>query len=356
MQRPLRIGYIGSLEPGGTCYSRLVALQSVEPQVHPFDINRSFDLMAMPKWRRWLEQIPGAGPACHRLNRELLEFAREKQLNVLWIDKGSWISTATLRRLRQLGVILVHHLTDALWPRQWRLRLTRLLLVRGARYYHYYITSHEADAALLQTRIPGQVLVTQLGYDEQRFDNQPISDPAVRAKWRNDLIFIGHHEPRTERGICALIDAGLDVQVFGAQWPQRALLNPKLAGHVSGSLSDQDYVWALKCAKIGLCFVSEWNNNQTAGRSYEIPASGTFLLAMRTPDHQKHYREGEEAEFFADETELVGKARDYLADAASRQRMAERGYQRCTSSGYTWREIMLRDWGKMVADLGGSSA
>lgn len=356
MQRPLRIGYVGSLEPGGTCYSRLVALQSAEPEVHPFDINRSFDLMTMPKWRRWLEQIPGAGPACRRLNHELLEFTREKQLNLLWIDKGSWLATSTLRKLRRDGVILVHHLTDALWPKQWRLRLTRWQLVAGARYYQYYVTSHATDAARLKAMIPAQVLITQLGYDERRFNTHSMADPAVAAKWSNDLIFVGHHEPRTERGICALIDAELDVKVFGGQWPQRARANPKLSGHVFGSLSDQDYVWALKYAKIGLCFVSEWNSNQTAGRSYEIPACGTFLLAWRTREHLQHYKEGEEAEFFGDEIELVRKAQAYIANKERRQLIAESGHRRCKSSGYSWQEIMLRDWTIIRSELAKAGA
>ena len=120
--------------------------------------------------------------------------------------------------------------------------------------------------------------------------------------------------------------------------------NPKLTGHVNDNLGDQEYVWALKLARIGLCFVSEWNYNQTAGRSYEIPACGTMLLAMRTAEHQRHYREGEEAEFFSDETELVGKVRRYLGDDAARRGVAARGRERCVTSGYSWREIMLRDW------------
>jgi spore maturation protein CgeB len=116
---------------------------------------------------------------------------------------------------------------------------------------------------------------------------------------------------------------------------------------VNDALGDQEYVWVLKLAAIGLCFVSEWNYNQTAGRSYEIPACGTLLLAMRTGEHQRHYREGQEAEFFGDEAELAAKVRNYLADAGARRRVAARGRERCVTSGYSWRDIMVRDWAKI---------
>jgi spore maturation protein CgeB len=136
----------------------------------------------------------------------------------------------------------------------------------------------------------------------------------------------------------------LPVSVFGRNWIERAKVNPVLSGRAHDALGDEAYVATLQRAKIGLCFVSHWNYNQTAGRSYEIPACGTFLLAMRTAGHLEHYREGEEAEFFDCETELVAKARRYLTDEPARKRIADAGHRRCVDSGYSWREIMRRDW------------
>ena len=342
MKQPsLRIGYVGSLDPGGTCFSRLLALQSVEPDVFPFDTDPAMNARGPA---RWLEHVPGLDARSRRLNRELLRFARERELNFLWIDKGQWVSAATLGELRRAGVTLAHHVTDALWPRNLRLQLTRLRLAANARLYDHYVTSNGSDFQRLERVMPGRVVLTQLGYDERRFEASPIEDAAVVARWRREVVFVGHHEPRTERGIGALIDAGLPVQVFGRRWLERARRNPKLAGHVNDNLGEQDYISVLKLARIGLCFVSEWNYNETAGRSYEIPACGTFLLAMRTAEHLRHYCESAEAEFFGDEAELVAKVRRYLADDLARRQVAERGRIRCVTSGYSWREIMLRDW------------
>jgi hypothetical protein len=340
----MRIGYVGTLDPGGTCFSRLEALRGVEPQVAALDTD---PFLRRGRVARWLDQVPGLGPGARRLNAALLRLARDQHLDLLWIDKGAWVAPATLRRLRREGVRLVHHVTDALWPAPLRLRLTRRRLAATAPLYDLYLTSNAADFRRLQGAMPGRAILTRLGYDERRFAARPAHDPAAAARWANDAIFVGHWEPRTERGIAALLAAGVRVKVFGRPWLARARRNPRLAGHVFDGLGDRDYERALHHALIGLGFVSEWNYNETAGRSYEIPASGTFLLAPRTREHQRDYREGEEAEFFGSEAELVAKAKRYLNDDDARRAVAARGRRRCTTSGYAWREIMLRDWAKV---------
>jgi hypothetical protein len=80
-----------------------------------------------------------------------------------------------------------------------------------------------------------------------------------------------------------------------------------------------------------------------------LSACGTFLLAMHTNEHQQAYKEGVEAEFFSNHTELTEKARHYLSEDAARIRIARQGRQRCLHSGYSWLEIMLRDWAKIKA-------
>ena len=53
------------------------------------------------------------------------------------------------------------------------------------------------------------------------------------------------------------------------------------------------------------------------------------------------FREGEEAEFFASQEELIAKARRYLADEPARRAIAEGGRRRCLTSGYSNRERLV---------------
>ena len=104
-----------------------------------------------------------------------------------------------------LGVVLVHHLTDALWPRHRKLWLSRWRLRAGVGGYHYYLTSHDREVARVQAGTPGKVLATQLGYDDARFSPLPTLNAEEQQRWGCDCIFIGHREPRTEEYLAALL-------------------------------------------------------------------------------------------------------------------------------------------------------
>ena len=65
-----------------------------------------------------------------------------------------------------------------------------------------------------------------------------------------------------------------------------------------------------------------------------------MLLADRTDEHQSFFEEGKEADYFDSAEELGEKIAFYLANEESRARIARNGYDRCISSGYSYRERM----------------
>lgn len=337
----MRVVYAG--EPEGTCLSRYHGLLDLEDDVHFFDARAPF---RRHPWLTAVESRSIYGPVYEIANREFLAFCRGVRPDVIWVDKGDWIWPSTLTRLRAGGAFLVQHNTDALYPARWRPRWAYRLLRRGLSQFELYFTTNLIDYAALAERRPPRTELTYIGYDHRRFDDSPL--PAGEAeRFGHPMLFIGHYEPRTEAHILALIEAGLPVTVYGHGW-NRAEHRDRLRGHVQfRSVDDAEYVKRLKSARVGLCFVSKWNGNETAGRSFEIPASGTFLLAMRTPQHQECYKEGEEAEFFGDPEELVRKARYYLENDGPRGEIARRGRLRCVGSDYSWARYMRDDWAKV---------
>lgn len=337
----MKILCAGNLEPSGTCYSRLMALRQIQPDVATFCVH-SFKkrLAVIPRWRR-----PLAGLAIWReANQRLIETCTRERPDLFWLDTGEWVQPATLAWMRSRGILLVRHMTDALWPRKplW-LRVERRSLRRCMPDFDLVLTTNERDVEDLKGRMGDKIQRTDLGYDHRRFDPSPLT-PELQRQWANEIVFVGHHEARTEAAALALIDAGVPITVYGHSRWFRSKNRGRLGANLKPQLSNAEYEAALKGAKIGLCMVSEWNYNQTAARSFEIPASGTFLLAMRTPHHLECFTEGEEAEFFANHKELIEKARYYLEHKAQREAIARRGQQRCVESGYSWEAIMKRDW------------
>ena len=344
----MKILYVGSLDRYGTALSRLESLRAIEANVEAFDVDPALDFSKTSAVRRYLERQLAWGPRLRTANRALADACRQFRPDIVWIDKGDWIWSSTLQGLREQGCYLVHHITDALHPRSNRLARERRGLRSTAGDYDLFFTTNVDDHGELAASSSPVALLTDLGYDHRRFEPSPLPE-SLREQWEQPIVFVGHYEPETEAGVLALIEAGLPVTVYGHDPWFRSRNRARLGNHLRGRLGNEEYIYALKGSQIGLCFVSVLNYNQTASRSFEIPGCGTFLLAIRTPQHLECYREGEEAEFFGDHEELVRKARYFLEHPAEREAIARRGHERSVNSGYSWDALMQRDW-KHVLD------
>jgi hypothetical protein len=351
MTQPPRIVYAGPLMEWGSCLSRLRALQALEPNITVFDTQEYF---FSPSSRSILqsldEKLTFAGPVFKRANADFLSLCDSASPDIVWIDKSVWVWESTLKELRKRGVFLVHHNNDALYPSGWRISAHYRLLRRTLPYYDLYITTNAADWKARKDRDDPPTELSYMGYDSFRFENSPLSSELAR-QWASDILFVGHHEPSYELKILALADAGLAVRVYGPDW-ERAKERKRLAGVLQYKpLYMDDYVHALKGAKIGLSFFSELNYQQRAMRSFETAACGTFVLGMRSAQHAECFEEGVEAEFFGDTRELVDKARYYLASKNERKRLeiAKKGQERCVRSDYSWARYMRDDWAKTCA-------
>lgn len=309
-----------------------------------FDTNIYFG--SLTKWPWFFEKMIFFGPIFSQINATLIEVCQKEKPDIVWIDKGYWVWPATLLKLKKTGLFLAHHNTDTLYPKKWTYRWAYGLLRKSKTLYDVYFTTNLSDYRFLKKEgLP--VELSGNAYDRDRFNAIPLSEEDAKF-WATDLLFIGHHEPRTEAGIISLIEVGLSVKVYGADW-NKSKNKEKLAASVAfRPLSDNDYEKALKGAKIGLCFFSEMNKSQTSGRSFEITASGTFLLAMRSEQHLECFVEGKEAEFFGNPSELVRKARYYLEYEKERQEIANKGHERCMKSDYSWTRYMREDWEKTM--------
>ncbi|MEI6234629.1 MAG: glycosyltransferase [Planctomycetota bacterium] len=346
MYEPVRIVYAGPLNEKGECQTRLNVLRKIEPDISEFDTQHR--CMGKSIWARLDRRFSFIGTDYQYANADFLALCDRVKPEIVWIDKGIWLWPTTLATLRRRGVFLAQHNTDRLSPKNLSTRLSYKLLRAGLHHFHVYFTTNLIDYAdLLKQRVT-PVELTYLGYDSDRWNDAPLPDSAQK-KWANDLVFVGHYEPRTERFVIALMDAGLNVAVYGYGWQHAkhfARINQNGRGLMIG---DKEYVYLLKSAKIGLSFISEWNENQTAGRTFQIAAVGKFLLAMRTPQHAECFKEGEEAEFFSDTAELVAKATYYLDHDDKRLEIARRGHERCMREDYSIARYMREDWAKTRA-------
>jgi spore maturation protein CgeB len=99
-------------------------------------------------------------------------------------------------------------------------------------------------------------------------------------------------------------------------------------------LRDAEYRETLWRSKINLAFITHLNEEDVVHKSFEIAACRGFLLAERSPEHQRCFQEGKEAEFFSSIEECADKIRYYLDHPAEREEIAASGCERAKLSGY----------------------
>jgi len=289
---------------------------------------------------RALEMRMYVGPGTVRYNAGLVAAARRVEPHVVWVDKGVFVYPRTLSTLRTIGSpILVQHNTDDIMCGKHPFFLMRKTIP----LYDVQLTTNGWNVEDLRRLGARRVYRTALGYDHRLFDGRRFSEGQLEP-FRSDVLFVGHWEETTEARILALIDAGINVRVWGENW-HKARHRSRLHHVVTPkALWLEDYLRALSATKIALGLLSKWNRNTAAMRTFEIPAAGAFLLAERTDEHVAAYDEGVEAEFFDDTAEMLRKVTFYLANAEKRRDIAARGHQRCLRSGYAYRDQMKRDW------------
>ncbi len=323
--------YVGPLVYGGTCLQRLRALEHLGHQVLPVDTcplavaarERSFRERVR---RKLLNPMDLAGA-----NSRILRLAREEQPQVLWVDKGLTIRPETLKMARSMapGLVCVSYSPDDMMnPRNQSRRY-----IAGIPLYDLHVTTKSYNVAELTEAGAKRVLFVDNAFCP--FVHRPLSlTPAEKDRFGGQVGFIGHYENERARLLSFLAEQGIRVKVWGS-WPRRwRSRHPNLL--ITGMpVWGDDYARAIGAFDINLAFLHKGNRDLQTTRSIEIPACGGFMLAERTPEHQRLFREGTEAAFFGSREELLEKVRYYLNHPEERRQVAAAGRERCITRGYS---------------------
>jgi spore maturation protein CgeB len=200
--------------------------------------------------------------------------------------------------------------------------------------YDLCVTTKPFELELYKKFGARDVLLVLQGHGRRFKPHAP--EDLIGSVYRSAVSFIGHRQSHYVRVLREVVKSGADLNVWGPGWPaygrRAAWARRTVRG---GPIWGADYPLALASAEIAIGLLSKYIPETTTTRSFEIPASGTFLLAERTPDHQALFDEGREAEFFGELDELVEKIRKYSRDKDARARIAAAGHRRSITSGYS---------------------
>lgn len=326
--------YIGPLLEGGTCGQRMKGLMEIGHEVIPVETEPPLQLQSQRGvLQRLMRRLRGPVDLAG-VNDRILDLTKTLSLDIAWVDKGTLVLPDVLRRVKEdTGCLLVHHNTDDVKRSAHEFKN----YLNAIHLYDVHFTSNTFNIPEMLAWGAKKVFSAELGYDDELF--RPVEVTTEDRKRLGEAVFfIGHWEPTTEKTLVYLTNHGIPVGIRGGGW-HRARNRSVLRNSMPFSpIWGEDHVKAICSGRIGLGIVSKWNRNLTAGRIFEIPACGTFLLAERNSSTQSLYVEGKEAEFFSSAEELLEKTRYYLDHDSDREAIAKAGYVRCRSSKYSWKD------------------
>ena len=290
---------------------------------------------------KYQSALPVPGPVLFRQNRDLLRFLQAESPDLMLAWRCTHLLPATIERTNALGVVTIsYNNDDPFGPKAhgqvpWHHHFLWYWYLKTLKYYKFnffFRQQNLAEAKSYGAR-HAQVLMP---YFIPWIDRPVTLDEEETRRFACDVTFVGHYEPDgRENYLRALVGAGLKVKLYGDSYWTRQVL---------GDLYDffapivpaegEDYAKALCGAKVCLAFLSKLNRDTYTSRCFEIPACGRAMLAERTDDLLKMFKEDEEACFFSSKEELVNKAKWLVENQDIREKIAQAGLRRVWADGH----------------------
>jgi len=275
---------------------------------------------------------------CEReFNKAVAAHASNTAIDFVLVFKGMLLKPETLRRFSDRGVALYCFYPDVSFADHGANIATCLPMydcVFTTKRFHNQST--EATAAVWH------IEQVSHGFDPDVHRTVHASD-RVRKFYECDVSFVGCWSPKKEASIQAIIERNADLTlcVWGTGW-QRAGVLVRRAWQRRGAFGDELAI-IYNNSRINLGLLSERGSDTESGdevtaRTWQIPASGGFLLHESTAELAEYFIPGHDVGTFDNAADLPAKVEYYLSHAEERERVAAAGHRRCMTSNYTYSE------------------
>ena len=272
---------------------------------------------------------------------------------------SSFVSTKAIRAIADLGVTTVNWYCNASY---------QFDLVRDIAPAYSYCLVPERFRLADYRAIGARPLYCQ------EAANPDVYRPC-RVPTQFDVTFVGTAYGDRPDHIAALLDAGIDVRVWGPGWSRtvkprgvgmrlRQVLKSrarpparrvkKLPARVGGSLlSDEAMVRTFSRSRINLGFSSVGDTGHSPNpirqvrlRDFEVPMAGGFYLLEYVDEIEEFFVPGVEIACFKDADDLITKARYYLSHPEKREAVRRAGYKRALRD-HTWQKRLSTAFAEM---------
>lgn len=325
----MKIIIAGQIENGGTVGFCINAAERLGIRVFSFDFNQYFKNSFFNRIYNRFMSTPhyfNVG----RLNDELVKKVERFEPDFVLIFKPVFITPNTILEIKKYSKIFSWYPDYVLFP-----KTSSDYFMNSIPLYDAHFSFNFANVDALKNMGAKKSFFLPCGADE--LCHGKIYDQVYNNNYYDaEIIFIGTYadEKRYEY-LEKLCCDGYKIKIYGNGWdkcPGSSCLQKSGAVRFEEKCC-HEMSQVLTRSKIALSFVREHNEETLACRSFEIPASGTFMLHQRTSKIGEYFKEGEEADFFGSYEELKSKIDFYLQHDDLRRRIARSGMERVMKKG-----------------------
>ena len=253
------------------------------------------------------------------INRRMLSQAASAKPDIAVVTGGHRISSETIKKLKNDGIVCILWTIDA--PRDFQ-----PILDVAPFYDHIFCQGTEAIELLDKAGIRGAQWLPMACDPDYHHPVECTSEE--KKKYGSDIVFVGTHYP--ERAALFEKMADLDIAIWGPGWNAPDSNSP-LRRCVRGShTTPGEWLKIYSTSKIILATHYHDPQNrfpvyQASPRVFEALACRAFVLCDDQRDVFPLFKDGEDLVRFFDASDLINKAKHYLAHPEERNEIAGRG-------------------------------
>jgi spore maturation protein CgeB len=272
------------------------------------------------------------GPLIRGINHLILSQIESGHYELIWVDKGVYITEKTTKILSGRTDKLVHYTPDTAFYQNKSKHFIKCLP-----YYDFLITTKSFEREQYLRHIAeDRLLLTTQGFDKDV--HRPFYDFENKE---NCVVFIGLWEPARAEVVQKLIDAQIQVKLAGHKWGkfvERDSTSQYLE-YVGTNIKNDDYAGLISSALFSIGCVSKRFPELHTTRTFEIPACGTALLTERNKETSSFYDE-DEVIFYDNLDDLINKVRYYQNNLRALKHLTDKGMQKVDEGGYDYKTIL----------------
>ena len=271
-------------------------------------------------------------------NRDVLKRAESSEFDFILVFKGMYLKAETLRVLRTLGKPIYNFYPDVSFKDHGS------FIPAALRYYDCVFTTKSFHGAKEVSDFHiKELLQVRHGFDPEV--HRPVRlSPAQIECYGCDVNFVGCWSPEKERLISCILNnrKNYKIIVYGIGWKYastefKKLLRENLRPGVFGD----ELAIAYNASKVNLGLLSSAAgdvsmSDQTTVRTFQIPASGAFMLHEDTPEVRSYFQPEKEILLFRGEADLLLKLDTALSDDVLREAIRANGHHRCMKEPYDY--------------------